>query len=153
RGKRVLVLERLANFGGAATIYRHGSLTMEASLHDTDGDTVFGSNSVFARLGIVGAVEPIRTDIFYEVRGGGLAQPVQVPHGLDRARAALERALPSARTELKAYFREVSSLYQTLRDLEDLFLHRPSVSLRLIFSGGLLRLAGAARSTLAHRLD
>jgi len=41
RGKRVLVLERLANFGGAATIYRHGSLTMEASLHETDGDTVF----------------------------------------------------------------------------------------------------------------
>jgi phytoene dehydrogenase-like protein len=44
RGKRVLVLERHATFGGAATVYRHGPLTMEASLHETDGDTVYGTH-------------------------------------------------------------------------------------------------------------
>jgi hypothetical protein len=27
-------------------VYRHGGPTMEASLHETDGDTVFGPNSV-----------------------------------------------------------------------------------------------------------
>ena len=34
-GHRVLVLERNDEFGGAATTYRHGQLTIEASLHET----------------------------------------------------------------------------------------------------------------------
>jgi all-trans-retinol 13,14-reductase len=34
-GHRVLVLERNAEFGGAATTYRHGRLTIEGSLHET----------------------------------------------------------------------------------------------------------------------
>ena len=59
RGKRVLVVERLGSFGGAATVYRHGALTMEASLHETDGDTVSGPNSAFTRLGLTGALVPI----------------------------------------------------------------------------------------------
>jgi FAD binding domain len=83
KGKRVLVLERLANFGGAATVYRRGALTMEGSLHETDGDTVFGPNSVFARLGLTGAVETIKIDVFYQARGGALAVPIQIPPGLD----------------------------------------------------------------------
>jgi cation diffusion facilitator CzcD-associated flavoprotein CzcO len=36
-GHRVLVLERNENFGGAATVYRHGALALEASLHEIDG--------------------------------------------------------------------------------------------------------------------
>src|ERR1700732_4046538 len=36
-GHKVLVLERNDNFGGAATIYRHGALAIEASLHEIDG--------------------------------------------------------------------------------------------------------------------
>src|ERR1700690_3893985 len=119
RGKRVLVLERLANFGGAATVYRHGALTMEASLHETDGDTVFGPNSVFSRLGLTGSVEAIETGIFYEVRGGALSAPIQIPSGLDNAHEALSRSLPDARKALDAYFRELKHLYRTLGDLED----------------------------------
>ena len=36
-GHRVLVIERNENFGGAATVYRHGALAIEASLHEIDG--------------------------------------------------------------------------------------------------------------------
>ncbi|MEF9410874.1 MULTISPECIES: NAD(P)-binding protein [Rhodococcus] len=36
-GHRVLVLERNDDFGGAATTYRHGALTIEGSLHQTSG--------------------------------------------------------------------------------------------------------------------
>ena len=36
-GKRVLVLERNASFGGAATVYRHNGLSIETSLHEIDG--------------------------------------------------------------------------------------------------------------------
>ena len=36
-GRRVLVLERNQHFGGAATVYHHGALAIEASLHEIDG--------------------------------------------------------------------------------------------------------------------
>ena len=36
-GWRVLVLERNDHFGGAATTYAHGGLTIEASLHEMSG--------------------------------------------------------------------------------------------------------------------
>jgi phytoene dehydrogenase-like protein len=107
RGTRVLVLERLANFGDAATVYRHGALTMEASLHETDGDTVFRPNSVFSRLGLTGSVEAIETGIFYEARGGALASPIQIPSGLDNAHEALSRSLPDARKVIDALVAEV----------------------------------------------
>jgi 2-polyprenyl-6-methoxyphenol hydroxylase-like FAD-dependent oxidoreductase len=35
-GNKVLVLERNHGFGGAATVYRHGQLAIEASLHEID---------------------------------------------------------------------------------------------------------------------
>lgn len=59
RGKRVLVLERHASFGGAATVYRHGALCMEASLHETDGQTVYDAHGPIARLGLTDSVGPI----------------------------------------------------------------------------------------------
>ena len=36
-GRRVLVLERNETFGGAAAVYKHGALTIEATLHEMDG--------------------------------------------------------------------------------------------------------------------
>jgi all-trans-retinol 13,14-reductase len=153
RGKRVLVLERLANFGGAATVYRHGALTMEASLHETDGDTVFGPNSAFTRLSLTGAVEAIETGIFYEARGGALAAPIQVPSGLDNAHEALSQSLPDARKALDAYFHELKHLYRTLGDLEDMGARGPSALLPMLFSGRLFELVGDAQRTVAKRFD
>ena len=153
KGKRVLVLERLANFGGAATVYRHGALTMEASLHETDGDTVAGPNSVFARLGLTDSVEAIKTDVFYEARGGPLAKPIRIPPGLDSAHEALAGSLPDARATLDTYFRELKHLYRSLHDLEDSGSHGPSALLGLLFSGRLFELIGDARRTVAERFD
>jgi len=112
RGKRVLVLERHPTFGGAATVYRHGALTMEASLHETDGDTVYGAHGPIARLGLTGWVEPITTDVFYEARGA-LLPTIRVPHGLDAAKEALTRALPKSRRALQRFFKEAKRLYQS----------------------------------------
>lgn len=93
---------------------------MEASLHETEGDTVFSPNSVFARLGLTGTVEAVETDVFYEARVATLPAPIQVPAGLDSARESLRRSLPEARRALDAYFRELNDLYRALRDLEDM---------------------------------
>jgi all-trans-retinol 13,14-reductase len=148
RGKRVLVLERLANFGGAATVYRHAALTMEASLHETDGDTVFGANSIFARLGLTDAVAAVETDLFYEARGGALASPIQVPVGLDNSHEALSRAT-EAQGPLDVYFRKLKHLHRALHEIEDMGARGPSALLGTLFSGRLFELIGSARRTVA----
>jgi all-trans-retinol 13,14-reductase len=152
-GKRVLVLERLSNFGGAATVYRHGSLTMEASLHETDGDTVMNPHGPFPRLGLTGAVEPIETEIFYEARGGALPDVIRVPHGLAHAREALIAALPGSKAGLERYFTKLEHLYRTLHDLEEIGSRGPSVLIGLLFSGRLFELIGEARRTVQERFD
>ncbi|GAB5469966.1 MAG: FAD-dependent oxidoreductase [Rhodospirillales bacterium] len=153
RGKRVLVLERLAGFGGAATVYRHGALTMEASLHETDGDTLFGAQGPFSRLGLAERLEPLATEIFYDVRGGGLPEAVQVPHGLDAARDAVCRALPESRRNLTAYFKELKRLYRSFADLEALGARGPSVLAGLILSGRIFEVLLEARRTLGRRFN
>jgi all-trans-retinol 13,14-reductase len=52
-GHRVLVIERNQNFGGAATVYRHGALAIEASLHEIDGlDPKDPKASILQSLGL-----------------------------------------------------------------------------------------------------
>jgi phytoene dehydrogenase-like protein len=150
RGRRVLVLERLANFGGAATIYRHGALTMEASLHETDGDTVHGPHGVFARLGLIGEAAPISTDLFYEARGGPLPHAIAVPHGLGQAREALKDALPRSARRLDSYFDHIASLHSAFRDLEEMSARGVSALLGLVFSGGLFKIVGDAQRTVSQ---
>jgi phytoene dehydrogenase-like protein len=152
RGKRVLVLERHATFGGAAAVYRHGALTMEASLHETDGDTVCGAHGPIARLGLTGLIEPIATDNFYEARGAMLPT-VCVPHGLDEAHEALVRALPKSRRALQKFFKEATRLYRSLHDLEELGARGPVVLAGLILSGRLFELLIHSRRTLQQRLE
>jgi all-trans-retinol 13,14-reductase len=152
RGKRVLVLERHASFGGAATVYRHGALSMEASLHETDGDTVYGAHGPFARLGLTDSVEPIATDIFYEARGAMLPT-VRVPHGLDAADVALARAMPTSRRALKTFFKEARRLHRSFHDLEELGARGPVVLAGLILSGRLVKLLIDSRRTLHQRLE
>lgn len=152
-GKRVLILERLANFGGAATVFRHGDLTVEASLHETDGDTVLAPHGAFARLGLQGAVEPIETENFYEVRAPGLNQPVRMPHGLDASRAAMKRALPNRDEALDRYFDEVVRLHRTLADFEQFSARGPMALLGLVFSGRLFEFVAETQRSLGQEFD
>lgn len=153
RGRRVLVLERLANFGGAATVYRHGPLAMEASLHEIDGATVDGPHGVFSRLGLREAVHAVPTAEFYEARGGALAEPVRVPQGLEAAGAAVAAAHPEARAHVEGHFAELGRLFRTFRDLEDMGARGPQALLGLLFSGRFFELIGDARKSLAQALD
>jgi phytoene dehydrogenase-like protein len=152
RGKRVLVLERHASFGGAATVYRHGAMNIEGSLHEIDGDTVYGAHGPIARLGLTGTVEPIATDIFYEARGA-LLPTVSVPHGLDAAHEALVRAMPKSRRGLKTFFKEAIDLHRTFHDLEELGARGPVVLAGLILSGRLFKLLADSRRSLHQRLE
>lgn len=152
-GKRVLILERLSNFGGAATVYKHGSLTMESSLHEIDGETIFSSNSCFARLGLIGAVKPIATEHFYEVRGGTLARPILIPHGFDAAEAALRKALPHADKPLKKYFHDMRQLHHALKGLQNMAGHGLAGVGGFLLSGGIIELLSDLRQTVTRRFD
>ena len=70
-GHRVLVLERNEEFGGAATTYRHGPLTIEGSLHQTAdlGAPLDPKARVLAALGILDDLDFVPVGDFYQVRG------------------------------------------------------------------------------------
>ena len=52
-GARVLLLERNASFGGAATTYHRGALTVEASLHETTHPAAAGDPRECRRVVLV----------------------------------------------------------------------------------------------------
>lgn len=119
-GKRLLVLEQQGGIGGAATVYRHGQLTIEASLHEIDGAEWANRTGAVAQLGLADRLDPIRTDLFYEARSSLFAQPVRVPHGLDAAEAVLAAEFPSARAGLRRWFADLRRVQRTMNDLDGL---------------------------------
>src|SRR6185295_17110802 len=69
-GHRVLVLERNEALGGAATIYRHGSLAIEASLHEIDGlDQDDPKVPLLRSLGLDRGLDFVSIDELAEMRG------------------------------------------------------------------------------------
>jgi all-trans-retinol 13,14-reductase len=83
-GHRVLVLERNANFGGAATVHRHGSLAIEASLHEVDGlDAEDAKMPILRALGLDHDMPFVDVGDVHEVRSPLLREPFVLPHGYD----------------------------------------------------------------------
>ena len=104
-GRRVLVLERNASFGGAASVYRVGNLTIEASLHELDGlDDDDVKAPIFDRLGVRDAIEFVDVGDLYEVRSRLLEEPFRMPHGVEAATAALAARFPRHARSFHTYF-------------------------------------------------
>lgn len=70
--RKVLLIERNASAGGAASIYKVGDLVVKASLHETSDphNPADPKHHVLARLGVLDAIERVPVGPFYEVRGG-----------------------------------------------------------------------------------
>ncbi len=110
-GLRVLVLERMHYFGGAATVYRHHGIHIEASLHETDGfDEDDPKLPLVRALGLDRDLELVDIDDLYEVRGGVLGTPFRLPHGPQAAMAAATARFPQHKAGLQEYFRRLSVL-------------------------------------------
>lgn len=154
-GRRVLVLERNAAFGGAATTYRHGALTIEGSLHATahPRDARDPKTRILEALGILDELEFVPIDELYEVRGGPFERPFVLPHGLDAARAALGERFPEQRRGFARLFERIDAVQDALAAVGEehdriwWFLHAPALPLKL---WPLLR---GLRRTLADVLD
>ncbi len=107
-GHRVLVLERNATFGGAATVYRHGPLAIEASLHEIDGlDTGDAKAPILRALGLDRDIPFVEVGDLHEVRSPLIGEPFVLPRGYDAAREATARRFPRHAEAIEDYFRRL----------------------------------------------
>ncbi len=109
-GRRVLVLERNDVCGGAATVYRHGPLAIEGSLHEIDGlDIDDPKLPVLRSLGLDKELEFVEVGDLYEVRSARIGEPFVLPSGLDRALKAATARFPHQAQALAEYFRRLAA--------------------------------------------
>ena len=94
-GRKVLVLERNQHFGGAATVYRHGPLAIEASLYEIDGlDAEDPKMPVLRSLALDRDVPFVDVGALHEVRSPLLGEPFVLPRGFEPALQALGARFP-----------------------------------------------------------
>ena len=104
-GRRVLVIERNASIGGAATVYRNGALTVEASLHELDGlDPQDPKLPLLQELGLADELAFVAPAELNQVRGGPLDAPFTMPAGLEPALSACRARFPRHERALQRYF-------------------------------------------------
>jgi phytoene dehydrogenase-like protein len=119
-GHRILVLERNDNFGGAATVYQHGALTIEASLHEIDGlDAEDPKASILRSLGLDRDIPFVDVGDLHEVRSLLLSEPFVLPHGLDAARAATKQRFPHQARGLDGYFKRIHAIRHAVATLSE----------------------------------
>ena len=110
-GLRVLVLERNEGFGGAATVYRHNGLAIEASLHEIDGfDADDPKLPLIRSLGLDRTLQFVDVGDLYEVRGAAIGAPFVLPHGFAAALAAAIARFPQHKAGLEEFFRRLTAL-------------------------------------------
>jgi all-trans-retinol 13,14-reductase len=107
-GFRVLVLERNASVGGAATVYQRGELRIEASLHELDGlDADDPKLALLRQLGLDETLRFVSVGDLYELRGLLFPRPLHLPQGEAAAIAALVAAFPDEADNVVEYFRRM----------------------------------------------
>ena len=107
-GRRVLVLERSDICGGAATVYRHGPLAIEASLHEIDGlDEDDPKLPILRSLRLDRDLTFVDVGDLYEVRGQEIGEPFALPCGVEQALRAITARFPHRAAELAEYFRRL----------------------------------------------
>jgi all-trans-retinol 13,14-reductase len=119
-GHRVLVLERNAHFGGAATVYRHGSLAIEASLHETDGlDAEDPKEPVLRALGLDRDIPFVDVGDLHEVRSPLLDEPFVLPHGYDAALAVTKQRFPDQSRGIDGYFERIRAVRHAVATMSE----------------------------------
>jgi all-trans-retinol 13,14-reductase len=119
-GHRVLVLERNQHFGGAATVYRHGGLAIEASLHEIDGlDAGDPKGPILRALGLDRDIPFVDVGDLHEVRSPLFEQPFVMPHGLAAARAATAAQFPRALKGIAQYFDRIDAVRHAVSTMSE----------------------------------
>jgi phytoene dehydrogenase-like protein len=119
RGKRVLVLERQNRFGGAAKVYSHGPLAIEASLHELDGlDPDDAKLDLLRELGVWDKLHFLDVGALYEVRGARLGTPFLLPRGMESAREAALWRFPHSERGIRHFFQTLQAVHAAFRSVD-----------------------------------
>ena len=120
-GYRVLVLERNHAFGGAATTYHRGRMTVEASLHETTDPRLPSdlNHEVFEALGLFDDLEFVPVEDFYQVRGALVGEPLTIPHGFDAVAAVLTERFPSDEDAIRSFFSRIEQVQAAMSLLSE----------------------------------
>jgi phytoene dehydrogenase-like protein len=114
-GRKVLVLERNHSFGGAATVYRHGQLAIEASLHEIDGlDAGDPKLPILRTLGLDRDLDFVDVGALHEVRSPLFDRPFVMPCGLDAASLAARAQFPAQAKGIEQYFERIDAVRRTV---------------------------------------
>ncbi len=116
-GHRVLVLEQNQSFGGAATTYHRGAMTIEASLHETTDPrrTADPKGEIFQALDLYQDIEFVPVGDFYEVRCPLIGAPLTIPHGLASLRDRLIERFPDETDSIHRFLKHVRSIQSALQ--------------------------------------
>ena len=118
-GKSVCVIERNKSFGGAASCYRIGDLTIEAALHETADphDPRDPKHGILKRLGIFDDLDWIKLENLHRVAGGPVGDPFTLPHGFDEAAAALAERFPRNSDGTRRFLSRMENIYDGFGNL------------------------------------
>ena len=118
-GRSVCVLERNSGLGGAASMFKVGALTIEASLHQTADprDPAEPKHHILKTLGLLDELQWTPISPFYSVRGGPVGEPFELPHGFDHASAALASRFPDKRPAIERVLAEMRRVHVGIADL------------------------------------
>jgi all-trans-retinol 13,14-reductase len=119
-GYSVCLLERNFSLGGAASVYKIGDLSIEASLHQTSDprNPRDVKHDILSRLGVLDEIEWQTTGPLYKVRGGPIGDPFELPCGFEAAYDALATRFPDKRAPIKRFLGEVEQIHDSLWTLK-----------------------------------
>lgn len=141
-GRKVLVLERNYSLGGAASTYKTGDLTVEASLHETADprSPLDPKHDILNRIGVLDAVPWQPVGALYEVRGGPVGEPFILPGNFAEARLALAERFPQARAGIESVLGDMERIASATAALSQggALLRHPGGILRALRGLGLI---------------
>lgn len=114
-GHRVLVLEQNNRFGGAATTYHRGSMTIEASLHETANPQAAADpkGEIFEALDLYQDIELVPVGDFQEVRCPLVGRPLIIPHGMEALRERLTERFPNEAVAIRRFLNRLDTIQTT----------------------------------------
>ncbi len=113
-GRRVCLIERNPSLGGAASCFKHGTLTIEASLHQTADprDPNETKHAILEHLGVLEELDLVPIAPFSSVHGGPVGERFDLPVGFGPARDALGARFPASRDGFDGLLGAMQTLYE-----------------------------------------
>jgi len=117
-GRKVLVLERNDEFGGAASTFARNGLTIEASLQELDGlDSADHKTALFGELGLNDHITTVPIPELHEVRSKHLGEPFVLPGGAEAVKDAAGERFPGQRRNIGAFVDLLCEVREAVNEL------------------------------------